>query len=213
MNKITKIQAITSGALVLATIFLVIVTWNLAKSTSAYLKETAKMREIMNKEFKMRNKPAVGVKDINYKFGIEDTEKIGKKVFWNLQEQEFYCESSPIEITGIRFDVIIKNFTSEPATKVHIDVELWIDNTLMPKTVIPEEDKIIMPLQEVTHSAPLGRNYLINALKNKKEIILKIEIKYSDLSEREDIFEFYMETNFDGTRFIIKKSHFKDKRQ
>lgn len=213
MNELIIIQAIASGALVIATLFLFFANKSIAKSTREYLEETAKMREIMDKEFKMRNKPVVGVDIIKPIFGIEGTEKIGKKILWNPKEQNFYCESSPIDVIGVKFDILIKNFTSEPATKLFLDTELWIDNTLMPKTVDQEEDKIIMPSQILINSATLPKEPLLEALKNKKEIILKIKIKYSDLSETEDIFEYYMEANFDGNSIINKKSNFKDNRQ
>ena len=213
MTVLLIIQALASAGLVAATLLLYFANKKMAESTHEYLEETAKMREIMEKEFKMKNKPVVGVETIKAIYGIKEAEKFGKEILWNPKEQKFYCELSPIDVTGVRFDIHIKNFTSEPATKISLDTELWIDNTLMPKKVTPEEDKIIMPSQKFTNSATLTKEPLLGALKDKKEIILKTKIKYSDLSEIEDIFEFYMEAKFDGRDITIEKSYFKDKRQ
>jgi hypothetical protein len=54
---------------------------------------------------------------------------------------------------------------------------------------------------------------LLDDLTNNKEILLKIKIENSDLSEIEDIFDYYMEGKFNGNNIINKKSYFKDKRQ
>lgn len=213
MNELIIVQAIASGALAVATVFLYFANRDIAKSTRDYLEETAKMREVMDKELKMKNKPVVGVDTIRHIFGVEDTGKIGKHTSWNPEKQKFYCELEPIDVKGVQFYINLKNFTSEPATKVHLDTELWVGKTQMPKTVDQEEDKIIMPSQTVTNSATITKEPLLEALKNKNEIVLKIKIKYSDLSEIEDIFEYYMEANFDGNSIINKKSYFKDRRQ
>lgn len=206
------VQTISTIVLALASIILVIATFQLAFSTKKYLKETEKMREIMAEELKSRIKPVVGVNAIQMLYVVKDKNNIGKKIVWNRKENKFYIDNSPCEILGINFNILIKNFSSEPATKLDLDTELWIDNTVMPKTVSPDRNKIIMPTQTLTNSVSITKTTLISALKENKIILLKIKILYSDLSEIENIFEYYLEAEYNGNSIINKTSYFRDKR-
>lgn len=150
--------------------------------------------KISDREYKIRNKPIVGIEEVDASYIIpEGDARVGKPISWDEASKEFFCDGKQVAAEGCVIKVKIKNFGTEPALDFNIDAELCIGDTSI-KTKDPEfKNSAMMPSQVMFNTSTVSKQSLYDAFKNKKQIKLKYKFKYSDLTKRKDLFEYYAE--------------------
>jgi len=145
---------------------------------------------IANKEFKLRNRPVVGISNIEGKYSIKDESKLGKNIFWNTKENKFYCEDNPIDIENYRIFLEIKNYGSEIAVDLVTDNEIFVGNTSI-KIVGEKQSKMsILPKQTVKRILEISREIITGAFRQAHNITINIFIYYSDFERKPNQFKY-----------------------
>jgi len=164
-----------------------------------------------------KNKPVVGIENASVHFiPPKGDARMGKIVTWSEDTKKFICEDKPMDVQGCIIEVKIKNFGSEPALDFNVDTKLWIGNTFI-KTENPEsKNYIIMPGQTVVTRPIISAANLQDAYLNKKKIKVTYNFKYSDLTRKKELFEYFAElVVLDNNKITanIINGDFKDKRK
>jgi hypothetical protein len=166
-------------------------------------------------EYKIKNKPVVGVESIAALFSVGNDPRSGKPAIWNASTKAFMCEDKPIDVQGIVAQVVIKNFGTEPAIDFNCDSMLSIGNTEV-KTKDPEfKSFIMMPGQTRQYFTTVTKESVYDAFMNNKPIKLKYVIKYSDMTKKKELFESTAEISLISEGNLIARiidGQFKDKR-
>jgi hypothetical protein len=165
-------------------------------------------------EYRIKNKPVVGIESVAASFSVHDP-RAGLPAIWNAVNKNFMSEDKPIEVLGISVNVVVKNFGTEPAINYNCDSVLLIGNTEV-KTKDPEfRSSIMMPGQTIIYLPTVPKESVYYAFTNNKPIKLKYVIKYSDLTNKKELFEYSAEISLISDGNLIPRiidAQFKDRR-